>query len=146
MRRHGEVKTRSRTLSSALCVLFVAAGCSRSTGTVSGKVTFKGEPLSVGMVTFVPQEGPTQTCSIEPDGRYTLRKVPVGLCNISVVDGQLSRGLWNLQEKKRVDDNPASKTSPRGLRIPPRYSDPSQSGLTYVVQVGDNSYDIDLNP
>jgi hypothetical protein len=133
-------------LSAALGVLLVTAGCSRSTGTVSGKVTFQGQPLSVGTVTFVPQEGPAQACSIEPDGRYTVRKVPVGPCIISVVAGQPSRGMWNLQEKKRVDDSPASKPPPRGFRIPPRYSDPNQSGLTYVVLAGENSYDIDLKP
>jgi hypothetical protein len=129
-----------------LCVLAVAAGCARPTGTVSGTVTYNGQALSVGTVTFVPQEGPAQVCSIEPDGRYTVRKVPVGPCNISVVAGPPSRGMWNLDEKKMVDGSPATKQSPRSIRIPPRYQDPNQSGLTCMVQRGDNSYDINLKP
>src|SRR4051812_46891861 len=58
------------------------AGCSRgpATGTVQGKVTFKGAPVTEGTVTLLnPKEGGTHEAQLQKDGTYTVPgKVVVG--------------------------------------------------------------------
>ncbi len=58
----------------ALLVLLVPLGMSGcgGTGSVSGKVSYKGQLLKGGNVTFISSEGkPTVSASIQEDGSYT---------------------------------------------------------------------------
>ena len=79
------IRTRFSLLLRGLAVfsaagLVLAAGCSDSglkLGRVSGKVTYKGQPVQGGIVSFMPDEakgtvGPPASGAIGSDGSYTM--------------------------------------------------------------------------
>ncbi|MFG0261640.1 MAG: hypothetical protein ACF788_04545 [Novipirellula sp. JB048] len=60
----------------SVAVLSLVSGCGRSDlpplGTVSGKVTLDGEPLSGVIINFKPEEGRAATATTDAQGNYTL--------------------------------------------------------------------------
>src|SRR5207249_5609261 len=88
--RGGEMgPQRSPRRSGYCCVALVLAlavlGCSgRPTGTVAGRVTFKGQLVTTGLVSFVRTDGRTATGRIQKDGTYTIYGAPVGRVTVLV--------------------------------------------------------------
>lgn len=76
-------------LSLLLFPLFAfTAGCG-SGGSVSGKVTYKGKPVTRGTVQFFPEgQGGNYTSMIESDGSYSIPKIPPGPAKITVIVGR----------------------------------------------------------
>lgn len=118
----------------ALLVLFCAAafGCSQAgpeMGEVTGKVTFKGKPLSTGTITFVPEtEGlPHAYGEIQEDGTYEAvtrdfgSGAPVGKHRVMIM--------------AVIDHGPEA---PVEAILPTKYSSDRQSGLTAEVNAGEN--------
>jgi hypothetical protein len=114
-----------------LCVLTLNAGCSPGTGTVSGKVTFKGEALPGGMVTITPLKvGSTAfQGQIQPDGSYSVQNIPVGEAKVII-----------------TTQPPLGKIQLLGpyVKIPDRYRDAEKSGFSVKVERGDNKLDLPL--
>src|SRR5437763_123836 len=88
----GSVRLGCRSWLVYICILGPAifSACSSGgprtfpTGEVSGKVTYKGEPISLGKITFISTGGTGDFgTGIINDGSYTL-KAPVGLCKIEI--------------------------------------------------------------
>jgi hypothetical protein len=138
----------------AAALMLVAAlsltGCGAGVGTVSGTVTYKGQPLTVGVntVAFHGQDGTVVSCVVEPDGSYTARKVPVGPARISL---QCLPPPPNLLMAPGEDGKPKASGSGaarpgRAADVPARYRDPEQSRLTCVVRRGEQRHDIELTP
>lgn len=80
-----------RRTRSALCFLLGGAaclaviGCGAGKGDVTGKVTFKGEPLKGGYVSFVSEGGgPSFTGTINDDGTYLVPNVQAGKYKVCV--------------------------------------------------------------
>jgi len=150
----GTAKRRCRAaglllLSAALA----AAGCGPARGTVSGKVKYKGRPLTVGLNTvyFHSQDGKVASCTVEADGNYTLRNFPAGPARIPVLalpaPPQLFMAPGEGGRPKPVEQSsPASPQPGRAADIPGRYKDPDQSRLTYDVRKGSQTFDIELTP
>jgi len=68
----------------ALVLLFGVIGCSRS-GKVTGKVTYDGQTLPVGTITFHPEQQGKQPVVVEiTDGKYTAEKLAPGTYTITV--------------------------------------------------------------
>ena len=63
----------------AAALLLAAAGCGGGDATVSGEVSYEGEPVTAGYITFAPADGkgPTAGGPIK-DGKYTVEKVTPG--------------------------------------------------------------------
>lgn len=120
-------------------------GCSQSTGTVSGKVTFQGQPVAAGSVTFIHADGPTRSGSIR-EGSYSVAKVPAGACTILVVSLPLPRSKWNPETKERMGADRASPRFRTPTRLPSCYSDPKESNIHYEVRARRQSYNIELKP
>src|SRR6186997_1118675 len=58
-------------LATALAALAVAAGCSSSgAAAVEGKVSYGGEPIDVGTITFIPKSEGKKTGGIIDSGAY----------------------------------------------------------------------------
>jgi hypothetical protein len=134
-----------------LWVVLGAVGCgSSSTGTVSGKVTYKGAPLKGGTVTFVNKQQ-SSLAEIQEDGSYKAEKVPTGDATISVETTSLkppnqmamkNRPPAGAQGGPKMPDYEAR--AKRYIQIPDKYSDAQQSGLKYTVKSGSQEFEIKL--
>jgi hypothetical protein len=115
-----------------LAGLVAAAGCGKSTGTVSGKVYYKDQPLNSGTVTFLTDKEAFRGF-IKEDGSYSVSKVPVGDVTITVT--------------VNPQPNPAGKGSaqPKPVTVPEKYGNPKTSGQKHAVTAGDQQKDIKLD-
>jgi hypothetical protein len=139
-------------------VAFTAAGClgrSQPTGTVTGKVTYQGKPVPAGcLVTFVSQQGVAALGTVDASGQYQLRiagkpDVPAREYNVSVTyPGAAGPEMTDEDERKYMAGDPATvakfSRKAQSAPIPQKYADEFQSGLSYHVKEGPNTFDIDL--
>jgi hypothetical protein len=134
-----------------LLVLLTALGCGGSAN-VSGKVTYKGEPLPWGNVVIYGANGKIESGQISPDGTYAVHKAPVGEVKMAVIvsnpspktpPGQtLGKGPKTRPPRRLPPppDLPPIKFVP----IPDRYKEPDQSGLNFTLKSGEQTIDLDL--
>jgi hypothetical protein len=115
------------------------AGCAKghSTATVSGIVTYRGQPLTTGKIAFIDPEGHAGSGPIE-DGRYSVQ-APVGECKVGIES----------REPDPVEETKTAKQGRPGMLIgkswiPEKYASPHNSGLTFKVENGDNQKDFNL--
>jgi hypothetical protein len=104
---------------------------------VSGTVTYKGQPVAFGHITFLHTKGPTAFGPIE-NGRYSFR-APVGDCKVAV----------SSVEKEPPNDPKLRQQARPGMFIPKsfipeKYQLPDKSGLTFTVEEKDNKADFVL--
>ncbi len=143
--------------------LMALTGCSRGsrtfpTGIVSGKVTFKGEPISLGKITFITKEGSGDFgTGIINDGAYTL-DAPLGLCKIEIqMQTDQNKYAVSPQQMKMIkskmkamkdqgmnvpDEPPVTKRST--FTLPEKYKYADKSGLEFDVKTGKQTWDKDL--
>jgi hypothetical protein len=138
-----------------LCL--TAAGCG-SYGSVSGKVTYKGEPLGAGTVLFYSEGQATGNSQIGPDGTYKIDKIAAGPVKIAVETASAKPtkrppGMPTPPPEAMAKDgsssplyNPQNQSKGKYIPIPEDYGDPSKSGLTMTVTGGAQPHDIDLPP
>jgi len=140
---------------------------------VTGMVTFDGTPLKGGMVNFKSADGGGGG-PIDASGRYKARVAPgeyqVGIVHMPAYGAPPTGGAKPGSEgvpapspsappkasspggppKPGAAPGSAPKVSPgtaAGSLLPPKYSDPSTSGLTAtVVKEGKNEIDFNLTP
>ena len=138
--------------------MFAVVGClgkSQPTGTVSGKVTYKGNPVPAGcLVTFISDRGVAALGTVDASGRYQLMfagkpDVPALEYNISVTfPGAVGPEITDEDERKYMAGDPATiaKFARKELiaPIPKKYADEFKSGLSFQIKEGANSFDIDL--
>jgi hypothetical protein len=141
-------------------LILLAAGCGASQGDVSGKVKFKGVPLTEGTVMFYVNEKMYKG-EIQPDGSYQIDHIPTGPAKIAVYVRQQTKVVVPNNPKVKVNvpnDIPAeARKAYEGLRgskqeakgpppvaIPDRYIDQNKSGLTHEVKAGAQMKDLDL--
>ena len=132
------------------------AGCGgRSLGTVSGKVSYKGQPVKGGTVAIIPKAGGVLQGPIQEDGSFSIDKVPTGPATITVetasvrpsgaksampgpyskIPQDVTRGF--ALAEKTGDPN-------RYVPIPERYGSHESSGLSMDVKSGPQTHDLDL--
>lgn len=150
-----------RFFPAVLLVGALLAGCGRvgeQQAEVSGKVSFKGKPLPGGVITFASARGYAATAVISPDGAYKL-KAPIGDVQIGVDNRMLDKNdpkrIKAEQRGKsgrlKIPTEVASKQQGQQevtgsyVFLPPRYSDPTKSGLTYKVTAGSQTHDVELS-
>jgi len=137
-------------------LLLLLAGCS-SKGTVTGKITYQGKPLPLGIVTFVPEQGGGGFTSDIRDGEYKITKIPSGPAKIAIMlssSGPPLKYMRMMQppaevlEKaapgKSVEEPTKPSPVPQGAPLPEKFKNPDTSGLTYTVKSGSQVHDIDL--
>ena len=117
------------------------AGCGKSTGSVSGKVTYQGKALPGGYVNFLSQgeKQVTKSSSIQSDGSYAVSGLPVGPAKISV-QGLKARRLASLPGQGGKEN----KVEQKEVYVPDKYGNTETSSLTYEVKPGSQPHDIDL--
>jgi hypothetical protein len=154
---HQGRRIRFAVLGVSLVLCLATTGCGGN-GSVSGKVSYKGEPLGGGSVLFVSTEGRgSASTEIGPDGQYSIDKIAAGPVKISVETKSAKpvkgppRGAMPTPPAgampKDIDPSKYNQPSqPKGkyVAIPENYADPEKSGLTYTVTGGSQPHDIDL--
>lgn len=100
---------------------------------VTGKVTYKNQPLTKGQVLFQPPTGALATGDIKPDGTYSLKGV-IGPNTVTIID----RAEMGQPDINRPETRQMPKSS-----IPEIYGTP-QSNLKFDVKAGANKADFDL--
>jgi hemoglobin len=118
------------------------------TGSVSGKVTYKGQPLPAGTVIFVSADGKASSAALAPDGTYKVEKLKPGEYSVGIETDSVKPKPPGDKPKppddKKADDKPADKQAPKYVAIPAKYADPAKSGLKVTIVKGDQQHDFDL--
>jgi hypothetical protein len=147
----------------ACCVILFPTGCGpdyKSRGVVRGKVTVGKKALTTGTVMFYGKSGITASATIDPDGNYEMNDAPVGECRVTVsvptlptdpmVRARLKSGGMKLPEGPK-DPTKSSPDLPSAPRVPKevvpidiKFSNPETSGLSFTVQKGEQTFNIDL--
>lgn len=147
MKTIGSRKCCGSGLLLGLLLLPLAIGCGgQAKGTVSGKVTYQGRPLSSGIVSFVPESGAPHYADIQSDGSYRMVNAPVGPVKIGVQ----SKPKQSASPSARMPRNPQdygkleADMNQKESILPDQYTDPNKSGLTYTVKKGKQPFDIEL--
>ena len=130
------------------------AGCGRAapaTGTVSGVITYQGQPLAAGTVTFRNDKKGLVAGGLllGSDGRYELltggkKQIPVG--DYAVVISPPEPYQLDAADRAAGKAPPPAPAPADVLRqIPKKYRSPSTSGLQFTVKPGANTFDLDMN-
>lgn len=98
--------------------------------TVSGTVTYKGNPLNSGTVVFLGDKV-SFVGNIDGSGSYKVENPAAGSYKVSVTTPGVGPGGITADGIKPI-------------KIPEKYSSPGTSGLSYTVKEGDQRYDIKL--
>ena len=134
--------TRKRLLAILLAggMFLPAVGCGRNEGTVQGTITYKGQPLTEGNVSFASEKGQVVTGPIDKSGRYVVGRVPLGPAKVTVQ-------VFNAASAPPLSFAAVPKTpgtAGTSITIPLRYAVANQSGLRHTVTPGSQQFDIDL--
>ena len=127
-----------------LLTICLLAGCgsgveAKKTGTVSGKITVEGKPLTQGCVGFVSSTiGASAGGDLREDGTYTLDgPVPVGEYRVFLTPpglGDTPPGVESEQPQQELKG------------VPEKYLEEETTDLTATVKEGENTFDFDLKP
>jgi len=119
---------------------------------VSGKVTYKGKPVTPGSVIFTPisgkggETGQVATGQLESDGSFTLTTFNTG-------DGAILGQHSVTVESRGGDINALNKPKADGTiayvlpkpAVPKKYLNPTSTPLKYTVEPGkDNFFEIEI--
>jgi hypothetical protein len=121
-------------------------------GRVSGKVTYKGQPVTSGSVIFTPVQGTgaaggrVATGNIQPDGSYALTTFDTG-------DGAaLGQYVVTVEARGQttMTGPPIDPKTKRPMYVPPKSTIPEKYGsldktpLRYTVESGSKTIDLEL--
>jgi hypothetical protein len=150
-----------RSLSMAgVCLTFIALlGCGdASKGRVTGKVTYKGAPVTGGLITLIPTSGTGAafTIPIQADGSFTAKDVPLGEMGVGISTDDVPEaggmkpppGVQMPAPPTPPKDSPApaptasadTSNMPKRVVIPTKYKEPKTSGLNWEIKGGSNTY------
>lgn len=126
----------------AAAVLFVG-GCTGDGAaaryTVTGKVTYQGQPVEEGMIQFEnPDAGQSNSSPLGPGGAYAL-DVPAGPYKVTVMPPKI-------MAKGTADSPPDEIDDPNVKNIPKKYRRVETSGLAAQVEKGQTTFDFELKP
>lgn len=108
---------RTRWLAIVVVSLVGLSGCGgRPTSTFTGRVTFRGQPVTSGVIYFLGPAPKMQMGmgTIRDDGTYVATDVPVGEVRVSL----------------------------QAPNLPAKYSDPNKSELVYTIAADTRSLDV----
>jgi hypothetical protein len=126
-----------QSLPACVCILvsiLTSVGCSDSVNKVAvhGKVSYRGEPITSGAVTFFPASGRPTTVPLTEEGEYAT-ELPPGEYRVTVNIGVALPPGW-----KEGDPIP-----PQKIQLPRQFTTQSQTPLTATV-TEDNQDPIDF--
>jgi hypothetical protein len=129
--------------------MFLAAiyGCGQGQATVSGKVTYRNNPVTYGSVTFLGPDDKAASAAIGPDGSYTVEGLTPGEARIGVTSRDPSKGRTSRKATNKDSANEPPDTGKNGwVPLPRQVESAANSGLTCTLKSGSNTHDINLEP
>ena len=130
-------------LAAALAAL---TGCQDSNkSTVTGKVTYKGAPVTGGQITLTPKtaNGAAPAIPIKPDGTFSVSDIPPGDYGVAVsTDGVPDAAPAGGTSRSPVPEGAAQGTK---VVIPDKFKNAQSSGITWTVKGGKQDLPIDLD-
>jgi hypothetical protein len=137
----------------AFVVLPGVIGCGPRVGSVTGTVSYKGTPLKGGNLAFVTANNQSFGSPIGEDGHYAVNKVPAGPVKITVETASLKQEAMSARkyapppgaavpEGYKMSDPTAARRD--YVPIPGKYATVDQSGLSYTVTPGTQTFDVKL--
>jgi len=125
-------------LGAILLTCLAAAGCGgggpelAATGTVSGKVTFEGAPVTEGDVNFASSEGYAATVPLDSSGSFLIESLEIGTYTVFVTPPSPTEA---------PDSDPSEMAEPKQYdNIPQGYREQTTSDLVAEVKEGDNTF------
>lgn len=129
-----------------LLLLAVLVGCmSKRTrsGTVSGKITYKGQPVNDAALLLYPSSGGGEanpiTISVDGEGNFLITDVPPGEYKIVVQGSEgedneafLLKGL-SKDEQAKMKAKMGSQASPKTIPFPKKYRDQNTTDLKCTI-------------
>ena len=133
---------------------------------VTGIVTLKGAPVEGALVSFVPEGGTYSPAgTTDASGKYTLNTMgvdgaPAGTYKVKILKQKITQaepaepapsGAGGMPPDELEENDPSyagDEAEPEeevGNLLPAKYASETTSGLTAVVQEGENNFDFDLN-
>jgi hypothetical protein len=126
------------------CLLLacLVAGCGSSDKLarykITGKVTFQGQPVEEGQITFEdPTNGQVNSGTLSSGGNYST-ELPAGDFKVSISPP--------LVETKGTGDSPPDMIPKKVNNIPKKYWVQEKSGLSATVAKDKRTFDFDLKP
>jgi hypothetical protein len=114
-------------------VVAAAVGCGGdSTPEVSGKITFRGNPIPLGSVMFVGSDGNAIDAHLGDDGRYSIRPARVGPMKVVVTAGPTP------------PPKAGAKPGPAPAALPAKYGKRETTDLTVELKPGSNEFSYDI--
>ena len=141
----GTLRRRQPCAAAVALMCLLLAGCgggseAEPTGTVSGTVTFNGQPWTTGRVNFVSEStGSSGAGDLQENGSYRIeRELPAGDYKVYLSDPGLG------DQPPSEDGNPELGTALEAL--PEKYRSEATTDLTAKIVEGDNTFDFPLAP
>lgn len=121
----------------AVATTLALVGCSKGVKkvTVSGTVSYKGQPLSSGILKFVGSEGSYSAAVIQADGTYTIT---------DVVPGEIQVGIMEAPQGSGSSSGAGGPSGKPPVSLPEKYRNPESSGLKYTITPDTRKLDIDI--
>ena len=123
-----------------VAIVFSVSGCGTKDAkvTIRGTVSYKGQPLSSGMLQLVGRNGaPPSAASIQKDGTFIMTDVAVGEVSASILATPISKDRTGAKTTSNPKITPAD--------LPEKYQDPEKSGLKYTITPNSCELDIKLD-
>jgi len=141
-------------------VLGLLAGCgggkSTTSAQVSGKVTYKGQPVKGGDLAFHSKDQGVSRTFLKEDGTYVLPNAPTGPMKVTVDTEFLNQSAQKaaypgmqgkgpmMDPSKMAGGAPAKSSTGEYVKIPAKYSNPDTTTLTVTLEPGKNTKDFPL--
>ncbi|MFL5329947.1 MAG: hypothetical protein ACJ8C4_13665 [Gemmataceae bacterium] len=121
-------------------------GCGSSTATVSGKVSYHGQPVLSGVVICLGPDGLAHTSVIQTDGTYLIDGVSQGKNKIGVTSPDPLKARSIHGSSKKSKDKLAATSAERAswFPLPASVGDPDKSGLACEVTTSKTEFDIEI--
>ena len=146
-----------RRIVTVALVALLLAGCGpkgKKTGVVTGKITYKGQPVNGAALLLFPTAGgdtAVMTVPVSQEGEFRISELTPGQYKVVVqgtagaqqVDPRLLKSMPP-EKQAEVKEKLSHMNTPPTIRFPDKYKDPKKSPLTWDVQKGDQTKDLAL--
>jgi hypothetical protein len=142
-------RARRLVVALGIAALLGAAGCGGGgdkPASVSGTVTYKGKPVTSGVVVLIGKDGKaSDPGAVQADGTYRIAHAPVGTVTVVFDNPAPERPSGSKLPANDPEAQAEAETAKRYVPTPAKYKDPAKSGLTLEIKRGTNTgKDIEL--